>query len=161
MRAMSKILLILLAGFALTACQPSQGVLLASGEYAERNNWNGQWRVINIWAEWCKPCWQEIPELNQFYMQQGAIEKLQKVQLLGFNFDELSQEELVLLKEKMSINFPVITQWPKEWPVADIKGLPATLIMNPEGEIETVLWGPQNLESLNAAINTFRYNDQN
>ena len=94
-------------------------------------------------------------------MQQGAIEKLQKVQLVGFNFDQLSQKELVLLKEKMSINFPVITQWPKEWPVADIKGLPATLILNPEGEIETVLWGPQNLESLNSAINTFRYNEQN
>ena len=47
-----KFCLILLAGFALTACQPPQSVLLASGEYAESDNWNGQWRVINIWAEW-------------------------------------------------------------------------------------------------------------
>ena len=48
----------------------SQGVPLAKGGHAPKDNWQGQWRVINVWAEWCKPCWEEIPELNVFYATQ-------------------------------------------------------------------------------------------
>ena len=25
----------------------------------------GQWVLVNYWAQWCKPCIEEIPELNQ------------------------------------------------------------------------------------------------
>lgn len=26
----------------------------------------GQWLLVNYWAEWCKPCLEEIPELGAF-----------------------------------------------------------------------------------------------
>ncbi len=86
--------------FFLTACKPlletglfdgwfNQGTELVDGDYAPANHWSGRWRLVNIWAEWCKPCWQEIPELNQFYALQGVKD----VQLVGYNFDELEDEE--------------------------------------------------------------------
>lgn len=121
---------------------------LVAGGYAPQDYWSGQWRMINIWAEWCKPCWQEIPELNQFY----AAQKNSGVQLLGFNFDELEQSELVILKEKMSIQFPILSQWPGSWTKPDIKGLPATIILSPDDQIIDVLWGPQSLSSLNKRL---------
>ena len=37
---------------------------LTSNDVTSNNHWAGQWRLVNIWAEWCKPCWKEIPELN-------------------------------------------------------------------------------------------------
>ena len=27
---------------------------------------NGNWIVINYWADWCAPCIKEIPEINEF-----------------------------------------------------------------------------------------------
>lgn len=159
MRMISGIKVTMLAvSIVLTACQPSpsglfsslfdRGTELVDGTYAPSDHWSGQWRVINIWAEWCKPCWQEIPELNQFFALQGP----QDIKLLGFNFDELEKTELTGLKEKMSIQFPVLTQWPDAWSKPDIKGLPATLILSPSDEVVTILWGPQNLTSLHRGI---------
>jgi thiol-disulfide isomerase/thioredoxin len=143
----------------LTACKPlletglfdgwfNQGTELVAGDYAPQDHWSGQWRIVNIWAEWCKPCWQEIPQLNQFFALQGEKD----VKLIGYNFDELEQAELVLLKKKMSIQFPILTVWPKTWVKPEIKGLPATIIISPDDKIKTILWGPQSLASLHKAI---------
>jgi thiol-disulfide isomerase/thioredoxin len=121
---------------------------LTSNDVTSNNHWVGQWRLVNIWAEWCKPCWKEIPELNQFY----AAQKDSDIKLLGFNFDELEHDELVILKEKMSIDFPVISQWPEVWTKPDVMGLPATVIIAPDNIIIDVLWGEQTVESLNVAI---------
>ena len=65
-----------------------RGTKLVEGDYTPVDHWAGQWRVVNIWAQWCKPCWQEMPELNQFYALQGAND----IKLLGYNFDQLPQE---------------------------------------------------------------------
>src|SRR5690606_11211450 len=43
----------------------------------------GQWLVINYWAEWCAPCRKEIPELN------ALPEHIDGVRVLGVNFDGL------------------------------------------------------------------------
>jgi len=151
--------ILLMSCLFLVACKPllehefiagllGQGTELVDGDYAPKNHWSGQWRIINIWAEWCKPCWQEIPELNQFFALQGDRD----IKLLGFNFDELEQGELVLLKEKMSIKFPILTQWPSEWEKPRITGLPASIILSPDGAVIKILWGPQNLASLHKGI---------
>ena len=125
-----------------------QGAALVSGELTPANHWSGQWRVINIWAEWCKPCWQEMPELNQFFAEQENS----GIRLLGFNFDELEQAELVILKDTMSIQFPVLTHWPDVWTKPEIRGLPATVILSPDDQIINILWGPQSLDSLYKGI---------
>jgi len=140
--------------WALAGC--GQGVLLADGNRAPQNNWHGQWRIINVWAEWCKPCWQEIPELNHFHaLQDGEFNRRKNnVRLLGWNFDELQGQELDQLVEKMQIAFPVLEEWPENWPKAEIKGLPATIILAPDDSIKKVLWGPQTNSSLHDAVNT-------
>ena len=117
----------------LTACDSASSASLknddlTSNDATSNDYWAGQWRLVNIWAEWCKPCWKEIPELNQFY----AAQKDSDIKLLGFNFDELEPSELVVLKEKMSIDFPVLSQWPAVWTKPDVMGLPATVIIAPD-----------------------------
>ncbi len=127
-----------------------RGTKLVEGDYTPVDHWAGQWRVVNIWAQWCKPCWQEMPELNQFYALQGAND----IKLLGYNFDQLPQEELTQLKTDMNIQFPVLLSWPEIWQLPDIKGLPATLIISPDNVLVKVLWGPQTLSSLHGEIDT-------
>lgn len=50
----------------LAACgQPNTPILMdATGQPLETS---GHWLLINYWASWCKPCRQEIPELNELH----------------------------------------------------------------------------------------------
>lgn len=102
----------------------------------------GQWVVINYWAVWCKPCIQEIPELNH-------LDKLPLVTVLGVNYDGAAAQALQEQVEKLGIAFPVLATDPAdqlgiERPVV----LPTTLILDPEGQLRQTLVGPQTLQSL-------------
>ncbi len=148
-----------LSFLSLLACSDNEGsetvtLLLADGEVTPLSLENTQqrWRVVNIWAEWCKPCWQEIPELNQFYAQHKQTD----VELLGFNFDEVASDELRRLQSKMSIDFPILNAWPQHWTQPEVMGLPATVIISPNDVIVDVLWGEQTMSSLQQGIDEAR-----
>jgi thiol-disulfide isomerase/thioredoxin len=106
----------------------------------------GQWVLVNYWAEWCKPCLKEIPELN-------ALSQNPSITVLGVNFDGISGAELRQLGVRMAIGFDLLNQDPGpqfgwQTPIA----LPATLVINPQGELQQVLFGEQTQASIRAAI---------
>lgn len=106
----------------------------------------GQWVLVNYWAEWCKPCLKEIPELN-------ALSQNPAITVLGVNFDGIVDAELRQLGERMGIGFDLLNQDPGpqfgwQTPIA----LPATLVINPQGELQQVLFGEQTQASIRAAI---------
>jgi thiol-disulfide isomerase/thioredoxin len=106
----------------------------------------GRWVVVNYWAEWCKPCIQEIPELNELAMNH------QEVEVFGINYDGITGEELNTQAEALGIRFNLLQEDPAAQlglprPVV----LPTTLVLNPQGELTQTLLGPQTLESLTAA----------
>ncbi len=105
--------------------------------------------IINYWAIWCKPCIEEIPELNQFAILQAG-----KVILFAVDFDQNQGEKLKENSQKLGIEFPVLTSDPAEiLGFEHPKVLPTTLIFNPEGKLERTLIGPQTVQSLQQAIN--------
>lgn len=100
----------------------------------------GDWVFVNYWAEWCKPCFEEIPELNELNQEEN-------VTVLGVNFDGEQGEQLRDTMETMDIQFRVFQQDPGpgfDWrqPVA----LPATMVINPDGELVTAMFGEQTKE---------------
>lgn len=106
----------------------------------------GQWVVINYWARWCKPCIEEIPELNHF------DQAYSNVVVLGVNYDGAMGDELAEQLELLGIQFPTLSRDP----YADLEiprpaVLPTTLIINPQGKLHHTLVGPQTLASLAAA----------
>ena len=144
---------------ALSACNPlngfdgykrwfDSGTPLVDGSSAPKDYWQGRWKVVNIWARWCKPCWQEMPELNRF----SALQDSEGVKVLGYNFDQLEQQALKPLISEMDIQFPVLVSWPDMWKFPDVKGLPATLLIAPDNSLVKVLWGPQTVASLKEAV---------
>ena len=139
---MTKIYTLLALTFALflSACSPEPDSspqptsLLVGGKYT----------VINYWAEWCKPCREEIPELNAL-----ASQYAKDVVVYGINFDGVNGEALIALSDEFGI----------EYPSADISlaqklgiprpiALPTTVIFDPEGKQIRSLVGPQTTESL-------------
>ena len=105
----------------------------------------GQWVVINYWAIWCKPCAQEIPELNTLAESPG-------VTVLGVNFDGAGGEELEQQLRQLDIRFPTLEVDPAaELGVARPVVLPTSLVIDPSGKLRETLVGPQTLQSLAAA----------
>jgi thiol-disulfide isomerase/thioredoxin len=103
----------------------------------------GQWVVINYWAEWCKPCIKEIPELNALDQRYTAVT------VMGVNYDGLSGEELQGQAQALGIEFRLLTSDPApQLGVARPVVLPTTLILDPQGQLTETLVGPQTLESL-------------
>ncbi len=133
-----KLWLFLALTIALPACNSAQ----APGNTLQLDQLSGQWVVINYWATWCKPCIQEIPELN-------ALAELPGVTVLGVNFDGVSGEELVQQLQKLDIAFPTLDTDPAaQLGVARPVVLPTTLVIDPAGKVRETLTGPQTLPSL-------------
>lgn len=111
-----------------------------AGHYAD---YQGQWLLINYWAEWCAPCIKELPELNKLNAEHEDI------QVLGIHFDRPAIEKQRELTKSLNIQFPVILAQPHihyQFPLPQV--LPATIVINPEGDLVHVLVGPQTAESL-------------
>lgn len=107
----------------------------------------GRWVLINYWAEWCKPCLEEIPELNAF-----AEAHPEKVAVLGVNYDGVEGEALSRAIKRFGIDFPVLARDPASaFRFARPEVLPVTFVINPEGIVQQRLVGPQTFADLKRA----------
>ena len=130
---------VLVVGFALTGCQSDKTVAI--------DNYRGQWVVVNYWAEWCKPCIKEIPELNDLNSQNADVT------VLGVNFDGAVGDELTRQLDELKVAFETLPYDPSaELGIERPRALPTTVIISPEGDLKEVLIGPQTQESLLAYI---------
>lgn len=134
-----KTLLYLALTLTLTACGGGSG----TADPMNLDPLRGQWVVINYWAQWCKPCIREIPELNTLNRQ------YQQVTVLGVNYDGATGQELELQLKKLGITFATLPEDPaRQLGVPRPAVLPTTLILDPQGQLHATLIGPQTLESL-------------
>lgn len=140
-------ILILLCCFALGACSKPDYHTLDGGS-GRFDDLRGQWVLINYWAEWCKPCIEELPELAEFHRDHAG-----KAVVLAVNFDGPNEQLLRQQAEKLQIEVPVLLGDPAptlgyERPQA----LPSTFVFGPDGKLRQVLQGAQTIASLEAAI---------
>ncbi len=107
-------------------------------------DWKGKWVYINYWAEWCKPCAEEIPVLNKFAADH------QNVLVLGVNFDNPEPNAALQQVNRMRIDFDVVTNdsIQRVFPHTVPQALPGTIVVNPEGKVLRMLQGPQTESTL-------------
>ncbi len=118
---------------------PLQGPPTRVGDYA------GRWIFINYWADWCKPCLEEIPELNRFHAQHTG----RRAEVFGVNYDAPPPEKLRNLSRSLGIQFPVLTVAPvRLLEGAHPEVMPTTYVIGPDGRLRGTLLGPQSAEAL-------------
>ena len=141
---------VVLSGSLLAGCGGTEQIVFADGSQTQANHWDGRSLVINYWAEWCAPCREEIPELNELHAEQvgnGLV-------VLGVNYDNLVGDELTAVIERMQIKFPVLVADPQlEYGYDRAQVLPMTVIINAEREVVKILSGPQTKASILTAAN--------
>lgn len=132
----------------LSACD-RQDFTDAQGNQFGWDDFHGRWLVVNYWAEWCKPCLEEIPELNRLYQQHRDVNGT----VLGINFDRLELAELKRQIEALDVQFPVLDADPQrklDYLLPEV--LPTTYIFDHEGQLAHKLVGPQTQASIEAYL---------
>ncbi len=133
----------------LAGCAKEQSYRVADGSAMQLSDLRGNWVLINYWADWCRPCREEIPELNVLHQRKEG----EPMFVLGVNFDYLEGAELTDLIDEMGIEFPVLVDDPQVivgYAAAQV--LPMTVIISPQGEVHKVLVGPQTAETIEASL---------
>lgn len=105
----------------------------------------GQWVVVNYFAEWCAPCLREVPELNAFA---EYAESRDDLALFAVSFDALSEEKLREIQQKYAMQFDLIASLEPVMPNQKPQQLPATYIISPQGEVVKRVLGEQTAQSL-------------
>ncbi len=136
---------IIMALLMLAGCQ-KQEFEKPDGSVLDWESLRGHWVLVNYWAEWCKPCLEEIPELNE-------LDRSSAIVVLGVNFDDIRGQELTDLGDRMGIRYGMLNEDPGpefgwETPVA----LPATFVVDPDGELVEARFGPQTEEDIKELI---------
>jgi len=112
------------------------------GQQKSLNSFKGGWVVVNYWATWCKPCIEEIPELNKLNQSDDVI-------VFGVNYDGLTGEELSNEAKVLGINYDLIVMDPSEnIKIKRPSALPATALIDRNGITRSVLYGPQTMRSI-------------
>lgn len=135
-----KYLLMAVLSLSLVACDRP-----ASAPDAKLEDLRGQWVVINYWAQWCKPCIKEIPELN------ALDRRYDKVTVLGVNYDGATGAELEQQRQQLGVEFGSLQDPAAQLGVPRPVVLPTSLIIDPNGTVAATLVGPQTEQALAAA----------
>jgi thiol-disulfide isomerase/thioredoxin len=118
----------------------------------------GQVLVINVWATWCVPCVEEIPDLT-------TLSREYHVQVVGISIDDpqdLTSRVIPFLK-KHGVQYPIFVKAPgndeafinamnKQWTGA----VPVTFVYDSAGKQRTMLVGKQSYAALHKAVESFK-----
>ncbi len=140
-----KVVLSIFCCLLLGACSDKRLHLEEGGEVSLAD-YAGQWLVVNYWAVWCKPCIEEIPELNALHQQPGYT-------VFGVNFDRARGEELQQQLDQLGVGFPQLSVDPRElFEQKRPAALPASMMISPGGQFAGWLMGPQTSETIKKHI---------
>ena len=135
------------------SCAQKADFFLLDGSGHRLADYRGQWLIINFWAEWCAPCREEIPELNQLYRNASQ----QNLTIIGISYDPLENREINRIVTQWGIEYPVVASKPMPiLPFKLPKTLPSNYIFNPDGELVMRLSGKQNAQSLTKLLKSLK-----
>ena len=92
-------------------------------------------RIVQVFALYCPPCLEEIPEFNQLTTD--------GLDVFGLSLDSAEHKRLIQTLKEHQPKYPigVITAKSLENISPDLEGLPMTLVLGPKNRVESVLFG--------------------
>lgn len=108
------------------------------------NQFKGKVIFINFWATWCGPCKEEMPSMEVLHRQF----KGKNFVLLAVSVDYGGQKLVKEFIHKYQYTFPVLIDPKcKTLDLFQVKGIPATFLIDKKGRMVGKAIGPRNWES--------------
>lgn len=116
---------------------PNFALMDLEGNQHRLSDYRGQGVFLNFWGTWCEPCIEEMPAMDNQY----GVFKDQGVQVLAVNIAQ-SDFEVQSFSDRFKLSFPIVIDKTKDVLTAyNIRPLPTTVLVNPEGKIVRVITG--------------------
>ena len=119
------------------------------------SDYKGKWVIINLWATWCPPCLVEIPDLVLFHEEHKDKDAI----VIGVNYEANDPQKVKAFAESQMINYPVVRFKGKvdgrTTPFGELKGLPTTYMVTPEGQVVAARVGMVDQKMLESFIEKF------
>lgn len=130
---------------------PTRGLTL-DGAAFDLADWKGQYVFVNVWATWCAPCIQELPDLAR------ASQKWPRIRFVGLAA-ESTHAAVALMASRFALPYPVVEideVVARGW---NTNALPSSYLVAPGGLIEwsaTGALGPAALDQVMRRADTAR-----
>lgn len=117
------------------------------------SQYRGKILVVNFWATWCPTCREEMPDLAAIHTENVK----NNVTVLGIAVDELQAVKTYVTKSPLP--FPIVADEDKGMEMArdlgnDFGWLPYTIIIDRQGKVAKIMYGPMKKAPLQMEINT-------
>lgn len=121
---------------------PDFSVTNLDGRTIHLADWKGKRVVLNFWATWCPPCLEEIPNFIKLRRATSPT----NVVILGVSTDDLDAQKA--FTQRQGINYPLTIMGNAPSPYQDVDAIPVTMVIDRNGIIQRVLFGPQEFADL-------------
>lgn len=119
---------------------------VGTGRTVDVAEFKGKPVVINFWATWCGPCWEEHPVLV------ANARRLPDVQFLGVVFQDKEEKILSFLQQRGSAYPTVVDDKGKTAIAYGVGGVPETFFIDANGVIVAKYNGPMNADAIRANL---------
>ncbi|MEE9276556.1 MAG: TlpA disulfide reductase family protein [bacterium] len=119
---------------------------LLGGGASSLSEHRGKVVAINIWATWCPPCIEEMPSLQNLYVEMKR--RGRPFEILAVSIDALGGDPVEKWVERFGLTFPILLD-----PRGKIKklyrttGVPETFIIDPKGRLVEKVIGARKWDS--------------
>lgn len=134
---------------------PNFELVNLSGETVNLSDYKGKTILLNFWATWCPPCKEEMPILQQYYEDHGAVSE---IEIVAVNMTKV-EGKVEIIKEfvnEYDLTFPVLLD-SKDGKIMDlyeVMAFPTTYIINGDGIVTDKIIYPLNYELIDELMKT-------
>jgi cytochrome c biogenesis protein CcmG, thiol:disulfide interchange protein DsbE len=91
----------------------------------------GQVVLVNYWATWCGPCWEETPGLIRLSEELGP----KGLAVVGVAIDEGGEAKVKKFVDEFHVSYPVVMQERMSQMEYGMEGVPTTILVDRQGRV--------------------------
>jgi cytochrome c biogenesis protein CcmG, thiol:disulfide interchange protein DsbE len=101
------------------------------GETWRTADHRGQVVLVNYWATWCGPCWEETPGLIRLSQELGP----KGLAVVGIAIDEGGREKVKKFVDEFHVPYPVAMPERMSQVEFGMEGVPTTILVDKQGRV--------------------------
>ena len=121
-----------------TTTPPNFTLKNLSGQTVSLSDYRGKYVFLNFWATWCFPCREEMPSMDSLYKKFRS----NRFEMLAVALDRQGERMVKPFVKNFGFSFPILLDAENQTTeIFGVVSIPATFILNPEGEIVEAVHG--------------------